>query len=194
MPEALESLTSYPSLFILCFLCGLAIPLPEDVPQLFAGMQIARGKLEWLPAIAAAILGVFVRDLLFFGLGQRLGERALVSPLAQRLIGEARIERAREGVRGRGPVAVLIGRISIGVRVSTFFVSGAMGVRTRDFVLWDGLALLVTTPLLLALGFWFGQPVLDGALYIASRASWAVPALVIALIGVWWWRSASPSN
>lgn len=197
MPEALDALTGYPALFAFCLFCGLGIPLPEDVPQAWAGMQIAAGKLDWLPALLTVFTAVLARDLVVFGVGRFLGERAFRHPLALRFVGAARIEAARERVRTRGPVAVMIGRFLIGLRVGTFFVAGAMRVSWGDFLLYDGLALLLSAPLLVGAGYLFGEPVIRGVLTVAERMPWLVAlvvavVLVVVLVGRMRGRSDSP--
>lgn len=182
MPESLGWLVGYPALAVVCFLSGVALPMPEDVAQVAAGTQIATGRLDWLPAIAAVATGVFLRDALFFTAGRSLGGRALDHPWALRMIGAPRLASAKARVQARGSTAVLIGRFSVGFRTSTFFVAGAMGVRPRDFALWDGIALMASVPLLLGTGFLFGDPVIAVAQHAARHASWAL--LAIAAIGV----------
>ena len=47
----------------------------------------------------------------------------------------------------------------MGVRATGFLVSGAMGVRPRDFVLWDAMGLVITTPVMMLLGYALGREV-----------------------------------
>lgn len=190
MPDAFEWVVGYPALVVVCFLSGIAIPMPEDVAQVAAGTQIASGRLDWLPTIAAVAVGVFARDALFFATGRWLGGRALDHPWARRLIGEARLTAARDRVRSQGAVAVLIGRFSVGIRTSTFFVAGALGVRPRDFALWDGLALTVSAPLLLGVGYAFGEPMIALAQLAVDRAAWTVAALAVLAPLAWWLASS----
>ena len=184
MPEGLDALTGYPALFAFCLFCGLGIPLPEDVPQAWAGMQIAAGRMEWIPALLTVFVAVLTRDLVVFGAGRFLGERAFRHPLALRFVGEARIDAARERVRTRGPVAVMIGRFLVGLRVGTFFVAGAMRVSGRDFLLYDGLALLLSAPHLVGAGYAFGEPVIRGVMTVAERMPWLVALVVVVVLVV----------
>jgi membrane protein DedA with SNARE-associated domain len=161
------------------------VPLPEDVGQIYAGARIAQGEMSLVAALPLAMTAIFLRDALIFSVGYRLGDRLLTHPWVVRMLGASRIQDAQARVRARGPMAVLIGRFSIGVRTSTFLVSGAMGVRPRDFILWDGLALCISTPVGFGLGYLFGDPMLDVILWVAARARWAVPLLFLAVFAAW---------
>jgi membrane protein DedA with SNARE-associated domain len=176
-------------LFLWCLASGSLVPLPDDVPQVWAGVRIAQGEMSWFVALPVAFVAVLVRDAAFFGLGRVLGERALTNRFVIRVIPASRIATARASVEARGPLAVLVGRFSVGVRTATFFAAGALGVRRRDFLLWDMVGLIVTVPLMTTLGYVFGDPVVVGVLWVAARAKWAVPlAIALVLLG-WWVRS-----
>jgi len=190
--DLIDAVSGYPGLFLGCLLSGILIPVPEDVPQVLAGMQIASGEMAWLPAIAVAATGAFLRDSLYFGAGRWLGDRAFSHPWVLRLLGAARIEQARERVRTRGPVAVVIGRFSLGLRAGTFLIAGAMGVKPRHFVLYDLAALALSVPLMMMLGHAVGQPVIDTLLWTFDRARWALPLTALLAGGAWWvWSQAA---
>lgn len=182
-------MTGYPGLFLWCLLSGVLVPLPDDVPQVWAGMRIAGGEMSWPAAMAVAFVGVLLRDSALFGLGHVVGEQALSNRFVARIVPPARVAQARERVRARGPMAVLIGRFSIGVRNATFFTAGALGVRPRDFLLWDVIGLCVTVPLMTTLGFFFGEPVVAGVQWVAARAPWAVAVGLVVALAAWWARS-----
>ncbi len=184
LTRILDSLTGYPGLFVWCALSGILIPIPEDVPQVYAGMRVASGELGYA-AVPVAFAGVLLRDGLVFGVGHLLGERALSSPWVNRVLPRRKIEAARARIAAHGPAAVLIARLSIGVRSGTFFTAGALGVRPRDFLVWDLAGLLVTVPLLTGLGYVFGEPIAAGLLWLAARAQWVVP-IAGALIAAGW--------
>ena len=193
MRELIDSLTGYPGLFVWCLVSGILIPLPEDVPHVLAGLQIAEGQLAWLPAVGLAITGTFLRDSFYFVMGRSLGERAFSNPWVLRLVDQARIAGIRQRIREKVPVAVLVGRFSLGLRAGTFLCAGAMGVRPRDFVRYDLLALCVSVPVMVTLGSWFGQPMLEAVEWAADRAGWVMPLLAGTMVLGWWlWNKRPP--
>ncbi|MEZ4323042.1 MAG: VTT domain-containing protein [Myxococcota bacterium] len=178
-------------LFVACALSGIAIPLPEDLPLLAAGMTVERA--DQLVALAlAGGLGVLCRDAVFFGLGRAFGEGALRWRLVRRLIGDSRLESARQLVLARGGRAVLAARFLVGFRSAAFLVAGAMGVRVRDFVVWDAVALVVSVPVVLALGAVLGTPLTAAVLWVLDHRLLVLGMVV--LVGLAWVTSEQQAH
>ena len=154
-----------------------------------AGARVQSGQLEWAPTLAVAIAGVGVRDVFAYFLGRWLGGWLLGRGWTRRLLGGSRIDRAQALVARRGPSAVLIGRFFVGFRASVFMVAGATGVRFREFVLWDGLGLLVAVPATVALGYVFGAPLAELFVWALARARVIVGvSLALAVLWLIWTR------
>lgn len=198
-PGQIVPMQSIILLFVSCALSSIVIPVPEDLPLLAAGAQIdSTGML--LGFMIAGALGVFLRDAFWFGLGRLAGEGVLRWPLVRRLLGESRLLRARDLVDRRGGRAVFIARFLIGFRSPAFLVAGALGVRIRHFVLWDGVGVLVSTPLALGLGYLVGDPVnaalawlLDHRLLVAALGAILVFAWVTSQMSRHAEREPSPN-
>jgi membrane protein DedA with SNARE-associated domain len=171
-----------PGIFFICALAGLGVPLPEDVCVLFAGVQVSAGLVDLFPALVAAYFGILVRDVLGWTIGRVLGGWLLSRPMVHRLLGAERLARAAGIVETRGSVAVLIGRGLVGMRIPVFVMSGASGIPLTQFVLWDMVGLLFTTPILVGLGGIFGAPAIDLAREILARFGW-VPFAIAILAG-----------
>lgn len=180
----LERIASYPALYIACAFSGLGIPMPEDVPLLVAGLQLADGRFEWGPTILAAVLGVLTRDTLAWLIGRLVGQRLLDSPRFRAVVPSAKLDRAREMLAERGPVAVLAGRFMVGFRVPMFLAAGTAGVPLRAFLAWDILGMVVAVPGLIALGYAFGPPVLAVAVSLVPRIRELL--VVFILLGAAW--------
>lgn len=194
--DLVESITGYPGLFVLCATSGILVPLPEDFALLYAGVRLASGDWAWAPAVAVAVAGVLARDVIAWSIGRGLGGWLLESPRARRLLGGAKLDRARAMVSERGALAVLFGRFLVGFRSPVFVMSGAMGVSLRAFVLWDLLGLLVAVPVTISLGYAFGEPMADLAFWLLQRFRLVV--LGISLLGLGWaawrWRARAPDE
>lgn len=175
----------YLLLFGLCALSGIAIPAPEDLALVVAGVQVHEGTLALPAAALVAGVAIFLRDSLFFAVGHLVGERVLSHRIALRVIGESRLDRARELVERRGSIAVLVGRGLVGFRSAAFLVAGAMGVRPSAFVLWDVVGLVVTVPLVMGLGFGFGDQATLAVQWIVEHPA-AVVAAAATVAVVWW--------
>ena len=60
---------TYVGIFLVLLLCGLGLPLPEDVPIILSGYLAHLGAVEFWPALAANLLGIMAGDLATYGLG-----------------------------------------------------------------------------------------------------------------------------
>ncbi len=181
--------TGYWSFALACASCGIVLPLPEDVPLIWAGMQIATGQWRWIPTLTAALVGVQTRDWLAWGFGRALGEAVLDSAWLTRLFGRRRLAHSQRLVRDHGAIAVLFGRFFIGFRTPVFLVAGAMRIPFRQFARWDAIGLLLTVPAVIALGFALGQPLLDAAHWAMERARFVAVAVGLAAVAWLWWQA-----
>jgi membrane protein DedA with SNARE-associated domain len=171
-------------LFVACVFAGVAMPMPEDIVIIAAGTTVT-DPATFAAFCVTAALGLLVRDSLFFGIGHFAGEGLLRWPRVLRLLGESRISRARQMVEARGGRAVLISRFLIGFRTSGFLVSGALGVRFRDFVLWDAVGLVISVPIVMGLGLAFGGPITAAVEWLLDHRWLALAGLVV--VGAVWW-------
>lgn len=191
----IENSLGYPGLFLACAGSGILVPVPEDVPLLFAGTRIASGEWSWLLTLGVAWLGVATRDVVSWAIGRFLFRWLLATGRARWLLGGRRIERAKRLVTNHGAAAVLLGRFMVGFRTPVFVAAGAMGVPLRSFALYDALGLTLAVPLAVGLGFWFGSPVAEVAAALLHRASsLGIVAVVLGLVFVGWRASAGAAR
>lgn len=174
----------YPGLFLACTTAGIAMPVPEDVPVLFAGARIADGSAGWAPTLAVVLVGVLLRDVIAWAIGAVIGEWLLSRAWARRFIGERRLSRATTLVENHGGAAVLFARLLIGMRAPIYLVSGAMGLPLRRFLAWDVPGLVLVVPATLALGYGFGEPVVEAAAWVAGRTR-ALLGLTVLCAAAW---------
>jgi membrane protein DedA with SNARE-associated domain len=69
-----------------------------------------------------------------------------------------------------------------------FFVSGAMGLPLRQFARWDLLGLVITVPAVVALGYEFGDPLLEAVRWTLAQSR-VVLAVALLVATVAWYRS-----
>jgi membrane protein DedA with SNARE-associated domain len=189
MNDLLKMLDSYGVglLFVVILLkeIGAPIPVPGDLLMIVAGARAATGALPlWgvlLAAFVAGVIGAFVQYLLARGPGRgfiyRFGRYIGLTPV--------RLDKAAESVKGRGWVAVALGRSLPGLRIGAVAACGLAGLPVATFVggLVAGTILFVGFHTML--GFLVGP----GANAIFDNLNvplWAV-ALALALIGLAGW-------
>ncbi|MCX7804178.1 MAG: hypothetical protein N3A38_03205, partial [Planctomycetota bacterium] len=77
---------------------------------------------------------------------------------------------------------VFIAGFAMGFRVATFFMSGSMGVNLGIFILMDTLRILITMPISVWAGKYFGADI-DQAWIFLGELKWYILLLLGALIG-----------
>lgn len=147
---------SYFAVFSLLVLCGLGLPVPEEVTFILGGYVIGKidGSLELM--IGVALAGLLIGDTFLFFLGRRYGIQLLQNWPFRLIFTEQGLERGRQFFVRHGDKTVLMAGFVMGVRASVFFLSGTMGVGYFRFILLDGMRAVLTCPISIWLGYHFG--------------------------------------
>lgn len=186
----IQSSLGYPGLGIACAGSGIVVPMPEDVPLLYAGTQIAGGSWAWPAVILVGVVGVGLRDLGAWAMGRYLIRWLLATRAGHWLFGN-KLRRAERLISNHGSAAVLIGRFLVGFRAPVFMAAGAMGVPLRSFVGYDAVGLVIAVPMTVGLGYVFGAPIIELAAAMLQRAS-AFATIGALAAGIWFvWRATA---
>jgi membrane protein DedA with SNARE-associated domain len=140
-------------------LIALATLISEDLTCIAAGVLVAQGKLSFLAATAACLVGILGGDLLLFLAGRVAGRRALRFSFVSRLLPPEKIDRASGWLRRRGMAVVLFSRFTPGLRLATYFSAGLLKTRMVSFAMYFLIASLLWTPLLVGGTVILGAPV-----------------------------------
>jgi membrane protein DedA with SNARE-associated domain len=185
----------YVFVFAVLLLCGFGLPMPEDV------ILLAGGVLAWLASdmetatvagmlrdrallsmMAVGLAGILAGDSAIFFLGRRFGVRvAEIRPL-RRVVTPEKLEEVEKRIRRYGNVVVMVARFLPGLRAPTFFTVGHARMPFWEFLLFDGVAALVSAPFFVGLGFYFGSDI-HAAARAASRFGHWILAAVLAIAG-----------
>jgi membrane protein DedA with SNARE-associated domain len=179
--------------FGLLLLCGLGLPVPEDVVLLLAGALGEMDGRSWLKVSLYMYVGVVAGDSMIFLAGRHLGTRMLASSWLQRIL-PPRKQIKVEGLMERyGSMALLIGRFLPGLRAPIFFTAGSVKVSYLKFLLFDGFAALVSVPIFVWAGHWLWARFQDDleelneALARTQSYSLWFAVLLAVLTGLWLW-------
>lgn len=199
--DFMEVVSRLPSPVVYCtivgilLVCGLGLPIPEDLTLLVAGLLAANHKISLVGGMVAGFIGVLSGDLILFTLGRKFGKRVFSLPGLRKIFTPPRILAAERRIRGNGPFICFIARFLPGLRSAIFATSGALGVRLSTFLLLDGLAALLSVPLWVYVGYWFGthfEDALGGALAKAETLQVYVfsglAALILGYVGFKLWQ------
>lgn len=136
----------------LLLLCGVGLPMPEDVILIIAGILSAEREDSWVLVSALMYVGVIGGDSLIFAVGRHFGSRLLALKWTRRWLSQDKQDRVRRLLDRFGPAAFFVARFMPGLRAPFFCMAGAMRARYSQFLLYDGLAAFLSVPLFVWLG------------------------------------------
>ncbi len=185
----------YGFVFFVLVACGLGLPMPEDI------ILVTGGVLAWLasdletatvagmlrdPGLVTMVImglaGILVGDTIIFLAGRRFGHRVADFRPLRKVITPAKLEAVERQIRRRGNLVVVVARFLPGLRAPTFFTVGHLRMPLWEFILFDGAAALVSAPLWVCLGFYFGSDVERVAQEAARFGHYILAALGVVLL------------
>ncbi len=162
----------YAFVFTFLLLCGFGLPMPEDV------ILVCGGVVAWLASplervtfdamirdrgllamVAVGLAGILAGDSVIYWAGRRFGRRVAEIWPFRRVVTPRKLERVERLLRRRGNVVVLVARFLPGLRAPTYFTVGHSRLPYWEFILFDGAAALISAPLWVTLGFYFGDDI-----------------------------------
>ena len=166
MEELLYSLVAgvsgplaYLLIFTILVICGLGVPLPEDISLILGGWLAYKGAAHLPVMMAVGFLGILVGDSLIFMAGRRIGTRVGRGERGgffSRIVTPEKRAKVEGLFAKHGQKVVMIARFAPGVRAVTYFTAGSAGMSYWRFIFWDGVAALASAPLFVWLGYYFG--------------------------------------
>ena len=150
---------SYTAPFVVLLLCGIGLPLPEEVTLIGSGILLYRGEVEFLPIVLVCSAAILLGDSIPYWLGRRYGMEALKVRWVRRVLHPERFARLEKRFAAHGNWATFLCRFFAGVRIPGYFVAGMMRMTFPRFLILDGLGVLISVPLSIHLGKVFGGEV-----------------------------------
>ncbi|HZN54807.1 MAG TPA: alpha/beta fold hydrolase, partial [Candidatus Polarisedimenticolaceae bacterium] len=177
-PRSLPRLAGVPWLIALLLLT-VSTFASEDLACVGGGLMVAAGRLAFVPATAACLLGIFAGDLGLFVAGRMLGRAALARRPLRWVVHPAQVERSSEWFRRRGAAVIVASRFLPGTRLPTYLAAGILQTSFWRFALWFGVAAILWTPVLVGIAALVGAPILGT---IHRYSLWALPVVAIAAV------------
>ncbi len=146
---------------ILMFLENLFPPIPSELIMPLAGFTIGQGKMAFVPAVAAGVIGTMLGALPWYYIGSYLGETRLKNWLDRYgkwlgISGEE-IDKAQRWFYRHGTKAVFFGRLVPGVRTLISVPAGFSRMRFGKFLVYSTLGTLAWVLLLTFAGYLLGD-------------------------------------
>jgi membrane protein DedA with SNARE-associated domain len=159
---------TYVGLFLVLVLCGLGLPVPEDLALLTGGFLVHRGITQYPTTLAISFVGVVAGDNSLFFLGRRFGTGVLKYLEFVRPRTLPRIERLKKFMDRHGHMAIFYARFLAGVRALIYLTAGSTGVNPRRFLVYDALGALISVPVAVSIGYLFGDQIEAAIRYLGG--------------------------
>jgi membrane-associated protein len=192
----LDALRALPPtlILIMAFLCPaleastmLGVVFPGEIAILVAGAAAQTGALSLWAVVTVGVAGAVIGDTVGFGVGRRYGER-LLARLPDRLVKPETVRATNELLRRRGPIVVLVGRMTALLRALVPGLAGMSGLTWQKFLPYNVLGGVIWATAVVMLGYLAGASlaVAQERLGIVSNI---VLGVVVAVGVVMWCRS-----
>ena len=170
---------TYLGLLVVLILCGMGLPIPEDAALLAGGFLVHRGIIQYPITLVVALVGVVAGDNSLFFLGRRFGTGLVAYLGIGRPRSQRQIEWLKEFMRRHGHRAIFYARFVAGLRALVYLTAGSLGVSPSRFFLYDLAGAVVSVPIVVTLGYLFGNELEAALRYIGGieKAVWLVAAL-----------------
>lgn len=181
--------TPYLLVFGILLLCGLGLPIPEDITLFAGGLVAYYGVSDVWVMILVSLAGVIVGDSIVFFLGARYGRKLTRRWLFHKLLPDDRLNAVAKKFNQKGDKLIFAARFMPGLRAPIFFSAGTLHVPYRKFLLYDGVAALISVPLIVGLVYYFGDS-LEAIVSWIKRVEYGIilviVAAVLAILGKWY--------
>lgn len=187
-----HALLAYAGVLGVLLLCGLGLPLPEDVVLITGGYLSHEGHARLGPMLVVGFVGILLGDSIIFFAGRRLGARFAGSRLMRRILSAEKQERVQEYFGRWGNLIVIAARFMPGLRAPTYFTCGGTRMPYWQFLMYDGMAALVSAPLWVILGH-IGGDSIHAVIEATRPIHWAILTVVgggtAVFVGYRWWMA-----
>jgi membrane protein DedA with SNARE-associated domain len=186
--------TPYLIIFGVLLICGLGVPLPEDITLFVGGVISYYGITDVWTMIAVCLAGVLIGDSIIFILGATYGQKLTKKWLFHKLLPDERLEAVKEKFHKRGNKLIFAARFMPGFRAPIFFSAGTLHLPFRVFLFYDGTAALVSVPAIIWSIYYFGDQ-LDHVVHVIQKVEhgilFIILAVLSAVVGKWYFSRRS---
>jgi membrane protein DedA with SNARE-associated domain len=165
--------------------CGLGVPLPEEFFLVMSGFVCHKNGIPDVAGLIPMFICTWVAigggDLIAFTVGRRWGGKVFEFRLVKKLVSEKGRMKAEEFLMRYGSRTIFAARFLPGIRMPTYLLCGTLKVPYATFMLWDGLAMLISVPIQVYLAWRFGD-VLDVALQKVAKLNQGFLAMAIVIV------------
>ncbi len=145
-------------LVLVALLAGsIGVPAPEDLTLIAAGVLCSLAQVNTWVMVITCYLGLLIGDLIIYRIGWMTGPTLFRKKWFRRHISTKRLQAMRTNLHKRTMLTILVARHLFYIRTATFLMCGAVRISFARFVIMDAIAALITTPLMMGIGYAFAN-------------------------------------
>ena len=148
---------SYTIAFVLLFLSGVGLPLPEEIVLFVLGYLIFLGQMHWLPAIILSLVGILLGDVVGYFFGLKKGVWLINLIKVKHFLPERLFYKVEKFFKKHGNWAVFFARFFVGFRFYMSIVAGYFKMPFKKFIFYDALGAIIWTPFVIFLSYHVGN-------------------------------------
>jgi len=175
---------TYAGLFVILTLCGLRLPMPEDVGLLAGGFLAHRGVTRYPYTLVVSLLGVIAGDNSLYFIGRGVGANLLRYFGLRKSVRDDdsssnHVDRLHSFMQRHGHLAIFYARFFAGFRAIVYLSAGSLGVPPSRFFIYDLAGAAISVPVVVTLGYVFGEQIEQVIRYIGGfqKMIWVVVVL-----------------
>ncbi len=185
---------SYGLIILVLILTGAGLPVPEELPILYAGYAASIQQLYWPWALGSCFIGALLGDCVLYSIGYHFGHTlAMKHPRIASLLHAEREKRVEKWIERHGLKVLLVVRFMVFLRAPVYLAVGILRMPMRRFVLIDSFCAAAVVSTFFGLSYAFGkkaQPYIE-------RSEWLFTILVLLAVGAavfWAWRKSRAAS
>lgn len=148
-----NALYLYLSLSIALIGGAFGIPIPEDLPLILGGFLVGREQLQLAILFPVLYLSIILGDLILYTIAYYFGRTLLNHPRLAKRFPEEKMQKLSEKLEKHAWLVIFFARHLFYLRTITFLACGIFKVNVVKFVIIDSIAALVSTSIMISIGF-----------------------------------------
>ncbi len=148
----------YIAVFACLILCGLGVPVPEDITLVSGGVISGLALANPHIMCAVGLTGVLAGDSTMFLAGRIFGYRVQRLKFFRKVVSPQRFSQIQKKFKKHGLGLLFVARFLPGLRSPIYLVAGmSHRISYLTFIVMDGLAALISVPVWIYLGYFFAD-------------------------------------
>ncbi len=148
-----DGMIVYVTLFFLLLGGAIGLPIPEDIPLIFAGIIAHNGKAEIKILFAVCYVAILIGDVFIYGIGRKFGPALYSKRWFRARFSLSKIKSIQKNLEKRSLLMIFLARHLFYLRTLTFLVCGAVRMDFKKFIIADALAAFISAPIMMAVGY-----------------------------------------